>query len=69
MKTLATRLNGPVLLAPVVRGDERGFFLESLSGGLLPELGIAGSTSSRTIIPARGGGPCAACTTSRGRPS
>jgi dTDP-4-dehydrorhamnose 3,5-epimerase len=29
MKRLPTRLNGPVLLAPELHGDERGFFLET----------------------------------------
>ncbi len=40
MRTLPTKLSGPVLLAPVVRGDERGFFLESFRESLLPELGV-----------------------------
>jgi dTDP-4-dehydrorhamnose 3,5-epimerase len=29
MKRLTTRLDGPVLLAPAVHGDERGFFIET----------------------------------------
>ncbi len=41
MQALATKLDGPVLLAPVVRGDERGFFLESFRENRLPELGIS----------------------------
>lgn len=40
MQTLPTKLHGPVLLAPVVHGDERGFFLESYRAGALAELGI-----------------------------
>jgi dTDP-4-dehydrorhamnose 3,5-epimerase len=40
MQTLSTKLQGPVLLAPVVHGDERGFFLESYRESRLRELGI-----------------------------
>ena len=37
MQKLPTKLIGPVLLAPTVYGDERGFFLESYrAGGLAP---------------------------------
>jgi dTDP-4-dehydrorhamnose 3,5-epimerase len=37
MQKLPTKLIGPVLLAPTVYGDERGFFLESYRvGGLAP---------------------------------
>jgi dTDP-4-dehydrorhamnose 3,5-epimerase len=40
MQTLPTKLQGPVLLAPAVHGDERGFFLESYRESGLRELGI-----------------------------
>lgn len=41
MQTLPTKLDGPVLLAPTVHGDERGFFVETFRRGALAELGIA----------------------------
>jgi dTDP-4-dehydrorhamnose 3,5-epimerase len=41
MLKLPTKLTGPVLLAPVVHGDDRGFFLESYRRDALPELGVA----------------------------
>jgi dTDP-4-dehydrorhamnose 3,5-epimerase len=40
VKRLATRLEGPILLAPMVRGDERGFFQETYRRNLFAELGI-----------------------------
>ena len=40
MQKLSTKLTGPVLLAPAVHGDERGFFLESYRLGALSEYGI-----------------------------
>ena len=40
MQKLLTKLDGPLLLAPVVHGDERGFFLESYRRSVLAELGI-----------------------------
>jgi dTDP-4-dehydrorhamnose 3,5-epimerase len=40
MRPLVTRLEGPVLLEPVVHGDERGFFMETYRRSLLTELGI-----------------------------
>jgi dTDP-4-dehydrorhamnose 3,5-epimerase len=40
MQKLPTKLIGPLLLAPVVHGDERGFFLESYRSNLLSELGV-----------------------------
>jgi dTDP-4-dehydrorhamnose 3,5-epimerase len=36
----ATRLDGPLILEPVVRADERGFFLESFREETLAGLGI-----------------------------
>ena len=41
MERLPTRLSGPVLLKPVVHGDDRGFFLETYRRNSLAELGIA----------------------------
>ena len=40
MRQLPTKLEGPLLLAPAVHGDERGFFLESYRRSALVELGI-----------------------------
>ena len=40
MRRLETRLEGPVLIEPVVHGDQRGFFLETFRRNLLAELGI-----------------------------
>ncbi len=40
MRRLETRLDGPILLEPVVHGDERGFFLETARTETLAELGI-----------------------------
>jgi dTDP-4-dehydrorhamnose 3,5-epimerase len=40
MKTLATRLEGPLLLEPTVHGDARGFFLETFRASTLAELGV-----------------------------
>jgi dTDP-4-dehydrorhamnose 3,5-epimerase len=40
LEVLPTRLDGPLLLAPQVFGDERGFFLETFREEALAELGI-----------------------------
>jgi dTDP-4-dehydrorhamnose 3,5-epimerase len=40
MQTLTTQLNGPVLVAPAVHGDERGFFVETFRESELEELGM-----------------------------
>jgi dTDP-4-dehydrorhamnose 3,5-epimerase len=40
MRRLETRLSGPVLLAPEVRGDARGFFIETARANTLAELGV-----------------------------
>lgn len=40
MQRLATQLDGPILLAPAVHGDARGFFLESYRRSALVALGI-----------------------------
>ena len=40
MKRLATRLEGPILLEPVVHRDDRGFFQETYRRNVFAELGI-----------------------------
>jgi dTDP-4-dehydrorhamnose 3,5-epimerase len=40
MERLPTRLDGPLLLAPKVFGDERGFFCETFRASALAELGV-----------------------------
>jgi dTDP-4-dehydrorhamnose 3,5-epimerase len=40
MQTLSTKLTGPLLLAPTVHGDERGFFVETYRLQGLAEAGI-----------------------------
>ena len=40
MRALPTRLDGPVLLEPVVHGDERGFLIESYRRSALAEHGV-----------------------------
>jgi dTDP-4-dehydrorhamnose 3,5-epimerase len=40
MRRLETRLEGPVLIEPVVHGDSRGFFLETYRRRELAELGV-----------------------------
>ena len=40
MRRLETRLEGPVLIEPVVHGDERGFFAETYRRSSFAELGI-----------------------------
>jgi len=40
MRTLATRLRGPILIEPVVHRDERGSFHESYRRNAMAELGI-----------------------------
>ena len=40
MKSLETRLEGPIVVEPVVLGDERGFFCETYRRNVLAELGI-----------------------------
>jgi dTDP-4-dehydrorhamnose 3,5-epimerase len=40
VRRLETRLEGPVLLEPVVHGDERGFFQETYRRRELAELGV-----------------------------
>ena len=40
MEVVETRLAGPVLVKPVVHGDERGFFVETYRRSVFSELGI-----------------------------
>jgi dTDP-4-dehydrorhamnose 3,5-epimerase len=40
MRRLPTRLEGPVLIEPVIHGDERGFFQETYRENVFAELGI-----------------------------
>ena len=40
MESLQTKLDGPVLVKPVVHGDERGFFVETYRASRYAELGI-----------------------------
>ena len=40
MKKLPTTLDGPLLLEPVVHGDERGFFQETFREDALADLGV-----------------------------
>jgi dTDP-4-dehydrorhamnose 3,5-epimerase len=41
MRSLPTKLQGPLLLAPAVHGDERGFFLESFRASVLRDYGVS----------------------------
>lgn len=40
MKSLPTKLEGPLLLEPTIHRDKRGFFIESYRRELLSELGV-----------------------------
>ena len=40
MRTLETRLEGPILIEPAVHGDERGFFSETYRHTVFTELGV-----------------------------
>ena len=40
MKVLETRLDGPLLIEPVVHGDDRGFFLETFRRDVLAGAGV-----------------------------
>jgi dTDP-4-dehydrorhamnose 3,5-epimerase len=40
VQPIATRLTGPILLKPVVHGDERGFFQETYRRSAFAELGV-----------------------------
>src|SRR2546421_10204532 len=41
MERIQTRLDGPILVKPVIHGDQRGFFHESYRRSRYSELGIA----------------------------
>jgi dTDP-4-dehydrorhamnose 3,5-epimerase len=41
MRRLETRLQGPILIEPVVHGDARGFFVETYRANVLAELGVS----------------------------
>jgi dTDP-4-dehydrorhamnose 3,5-epimerase len=41
MRRLETRLEGPILIGPVVHGDARGFFCETYRRNVFSELGVA----------------------------
>jgi dTDP-4-dehydrorhamnose 3,5-epimerase len=41
MRRLRTRLSGPVLIEPIVHGDDRGFFLEAYQRNVFADLGVA----------------------------
>jgi dTDP-4-dehydrorhamnose 3,5-epimerase len=40
MRSVETRLDGPVLVEPAVHGDERGFFAETFRRNVFEELGV-----------------------------
>src|ERR687898_3363586 len=40
MRRIETRLEGPILIEPVVHGDARGFFLETFRARALAEVGM-----------------------------
>lgn len=40
MRALSTQLNGPILLAPAVHGDPRGFLVETYRQSALAEMGV-----------------------------
>jgi dTDP-4-dehydrorhamnose 3,5-epimerase len=40
MRRLETRMEGPVLIEPVVHGDARGFFTETYRRGVFADLGV-----------------------------
>jgi dTDP-4-dehydrorhamnose 3,5-epimerase len=55
VERLATKLEGPVLLQPIVHGDERGFFLETYRQSALAELGIVDEFVQDNHSRSRGG--------------
>jgi dTDP-4-dehydrorhamnose 3,5-epimerase len=48
MQTLSTKLQGPVLFAPTVHGDERGFFVESFRQSEFDGLAFVQDNHSRS---------------------
>jgi dTDP-4-dehydrorhamnose 3,5-epimerase len=55
VERLATQLKGPVLLQPIVHGDERGFFLETYRRSALAEFGIVDEFVQDNHSRSRGG--------------
>jgi dTDP-4-dehydrorhamnose 3,5-epimerase len=55
MRTLPTRLDGPLLIEPAVFGDERGFFCETYRRSALAELGVAEEMVQDNHSRSRGG--------------
>ncbi len=55
MQALPTTLTGPILLAPTVHGDARGFFVETFRLEVLSELGIADTFVQDNHSRSRGG--------------
>ena len=65
VERLPTRLDGLVLIAPTVHGDERGFFVETWREDAWAAARRRHRRSSRTTTRARAGGRCAASTSRR----
>jgi dTDP-4-dehydrorhamnose 3,5-epimerase len=55
MQTLATKLDGPVLVKPTVHGDERGFFVETYRANAYAEIGIVDEFVQDNHSRSRGG--------------
>ena len=55
MERLGTKLEGPVLLQPIVHGDERGFFVETYRRSALAEFGIVDEFVQDNHSRSRGG--------------
>jgi dTDP-4-dehydrorhamnose 3,5-epimerase len=55
LERLRTKLSGPVLFKPVVRGDDRGFFLETYRQSVLAEHGICDEFVQDNHSRSRGG--------------
>ena len=65
MERLDTRLDGLVLLAPAVHGDERGFFMETFRADAWARARRPDRRSCRTTTRARAAARCAASTSRR----
>jgi dTDP-4-dehydrorhamnose 3,5-epimerase len=55
MRALPSRLNGPVLIEPVVHGDQRGFFQEIYRRSTFAEMGIGDDFVQDNYSRSRGG--------------
>ncbi len=55
VRTLPTRLSGPILIEPTVHGDERGFFVETYRHNVLEDLGVDGDFVQDNHSRSRGG--------------